>query len=111
LLRGKRATTHWGYTQLLPLVGAVHEDARIVFDGNLVTAGGVTSGIDFALAIIARLHGESMARSVQLSLEYDPAPPFAGGTPTTSPADIVQTMRSRFYDAAALRMETALTGR
>ena len=111
LLRGKRATTHWGYTQLLQLVGAVHEDARIVFDGNLVTAGGVTSGIDFALAIIARLHGESMARSVQLSLEYDPAPPFAGGTPTTSPADIVQTMRSRFYDAAALRMETALTGR
>ena len=111
LLRGKRATTHWGYTQLLQLVGAVHEDARIVFDGNLVTAGGVTSGIDFALAIIARLHGESMARSVQLSLEYDPAPPFAGGTPTTSPADIVQTMRSGFYDAAALRMETALTGR
>jgi len=111
LLRGKRATTHWGYTQLLPLVGAVHEDARIVFDGNLVTAGGVTSGIDFALAIIARLHGESMARSVQLSLEYDPAPPFAGGTPTTSPVDIVQTMRSRFYDGAASRMETALTGR
>ena len=111
LLRGKRATTHWGYTQLLPLVGAVHEDARIVFDGNLVTAGGVTSGIDFALAIIARLHGESMARSVQLSLEYDPAPPFAGGTPTTSPVDIVQTMRSRFYDGAESRMETALTGR
>ncbi len=108
LLQGKRATTHWGYTQLLHHVGAVHEDARTVFDGKVVTAGGVTSGIDFALAIIARLHGERVARSIQLSLEYDPAPPFAGGTPATSPSDIVSTMRAKFYDRAATRMEAAL---
>lgn len=110
LLQGKRATTHWGYTQLLPRVGAVHEDARTVFDGNIVTAGGVTSGIDFALTLIARIHGEAVARSIQLSLEYDPAPPFIGGTPGTSPSDIVQSVRTRFYDAAAARMEAALLG-
>ncbi|MDM7956763.1 DJ-1/PfpI family protein [Blastomonas sp.] len=108
LLKGKRATTHWGYTGLLPMVGAEHEDARTVFDGNLVTAGGVTSGIDFALAIIAHLHGEDVARSIQLSLEYDPAPPLVGGTPSTSPAHIVSLMRSRFYDARSAEMAAAL---
>lgn len=108
LLQGKRATTHWGYASLLPMVGAVHEDARTVLDGNVVTAGGVTSGIDFALTIIARLHGEDVARSIQLSLEYDPAPPFDGGTPTTSPAPIVETMRARFYDARSAEMAHAL---
>lgn len=108
LLQGKRATTHWGYTGLLPLVGAVHEEARTVFDGNTVTAGGVTSGIDFALTIIAHLHGEEVARSLQLNFEYDPAPPFAGGTPTTSPPHIVQAMQSRFYDDRAAEMQAAL---
>lgn len=108
LLQGKRATTHWGYTGLLPMVGAVHEDARTVFDGNLVTAGGVTSGIDFALAIIAHLHGEHVARSLQLNFEYDPAPPFKGGTPATSPAEIVDRMRKVLYDARAAEMAAAL---
>ncbi|PXW75210.1 cyclohexyl-isocyanide hydratase [Blastomonas natatoria] len=108
LLQGRRATTHWGYTGLLPMVGAVREDARTVFDGNVVTAGGVTSGIDFALTIIAELHGEDVARSLQLNFEYDPAPPFAGGTPATSPKPIVAMMRERFYDARAAEMEAAL---
>lgn len=108
LLQGKRATTHWGYTRQLPLVGATHEPARTVFDGNVVTAGGVTSGIDFALTVIAHLHGEDVARSIQLSLEYDPAPPFTGGTPATSPEPIVAMMRERFYDARAAEMEAAL---
>lgn len=108
LLRGRRATTHWGYAQLLPMVGAVHEAARTVFDGNVVTAGGVTSGIDFALRIIAELHGEDVARSLQLNFEYDPEPPFAGGTPATSPEPIVAMMRQRFYDARAAEMEAAL---
>lgn len=108
LLKAKLATTHWGYTSLLPLVGAVHEDARTVFDGNVVTAGGVTSGIDFALTIIAHLHGEDVARSLQLNFEYDPAPPFVGGTPATSPQHIVQAMQSRFYDDRAAEMEAAL---
>lgn len=108
LLQGKRATTHWGYTGQLPLVGAIYEPARTVFDGNVITAGGVTSGIDFALSVIAHLHGEDVARSIQLNFEYDPAPPFAGGTPGTSPEPIVTMMRERFYDARAAEMEAAL---
>ena len=108
LLNGKRATTHWGYTQLLPKFGATHERARIVRDGNLLTAGGVTSGIDFALELIAQASGETVARSIQLALEYDPMPPFDGGTPDSSPEPVVSSLRDRFYDAAAQKMETAI---
>jgi cyclohexyl-isocyanide hydratase len=108
LLQGKRATCHWAYTHLLPLYGATHEDARVVRDGNLVTAGGVTSGIDFALELIAMAKGEDVARSIQLALEYDPAPPFPGGTPKTTPAPLVAGLRERVYDAAAKDMEAAI---
>jgi cyclohexyl-isocyanide hydratase len=108
LLKDKRATCHWGYTHLLPLVGATHEAARVVRDGNVVTAGGVTSGIDFALELIAMISGEDAARSIQLALEYDPAPPFTGGTPETAPGPILANLRERVYDNAASQLETAL---
>ena len=108
LLQGKRATCHWAYTHLLPLVGATHEPARVVRDGNLVTAGGVTSGIDFALELIALISGEDIARTIQLALEYDPAPPFKGGTPNTAPEQILFNLRERIYDRAASQMEEAL---
>lgn len=81
VLKGRRATTHWGYTGLLPLVGATHEKARVVRDGNVITAGGVTSGIDFGFTILAELAGEEAAEAAQLGLEYDPAPPFNSGNP------------------------------
>ena len=109
LLEGKRATTHWAYAHLLPLVGAVHEDARVVEDGNTITAGGVTSGIDFALTLLAREAGQTVAEAVQLSLEYDPAPPFAGGTPKAAGPERTARLRTSFYDAAAARMAAALT--
>lgn len=108
LLQGKRATCHWAYTHLLPLVGATHEPARVVRDGNLVTAGGVTSGIDFALELIALISGEDVARTIQLALEYDPAPPFKGGTPDTAPEQILFNLRERIYDRAASQMEEGL---
>jgi cyclohexyl-isocyanide hydratase len=60
--RGRRATTHWDYVELLPLVGATHEKRRVVRDGNLITAGGVTSGIDFGLEVVADIAGEAVAR-------------------------------------------------
>ena len=109
LLKDKRATCHWGYTHLLPLVGATHEPSRVVRDGNLVTAGGVTSGIDFALELIAMISGEDVARSIQLALEYDPAPPFTGGTPDTAPEPILVSLRQRVYEKAASQMEDAIT--
>ena len=108
LLAGRRATTHWGYTHLLPLVGAEHQPGRVVEDGNLVTSGGVTSGLDFALTLIARLRGDAVAQAIQLAIEYDPAPPFPGGHPDRAPAAVTAGLRARVYDAAAARMEAAL---
>jgi cyclohexyl-isocyanide hydratase len=81
LLDGYRATTHWAYHELLPLVGAEPVAARVVEDGNRITGGGVTSGIDFGLTLLARLAGEEYARGWQLGTEYDPHPPFEAGTP------------------------------
>jgi cyclohexyl-isocyanide hydratase len=81
LLQGRRATTHWAYVDLLPLIGARYEKARVVRDGNIFTSGGVTSGIDFGFRIVADLAGEDVARAVQLGIEYDPAPPFDAGHP------------------------------
>ena len=102
LLQGRRATTHWAYTDLLPRTGAIVEKGRVVWDGNVVTAGGVTSGIDFALQIVAALAGDDVAQSIQLSIEYDPAPPFAAGHPDHAPVAIRQSVSAGF----AKRRET-----
>lgn len=110
-LDGKRATCHWAYTHLLPLVGAVHAPGRVVEDGQVITAGGVTSGIDFALTLIAREAGEDVASAIQLALEYDPAPPFAGGHPDSSGPALTATLKTRVYDDAACRMERAISSR
>lgn len=108
LLDGKRATTHWAYHHLLPLVGAEPVAARVVEDGSTITAGGVTSGIDFALTLAARQAGEDFARAIQLSLEYDPAPPFDAGHPSRADEQAVLTLEKRVYTAAAGGMEAAL---
>jgi cyclohexyl-isocyanide hydratase len=81
LLQGYRATSHWAYRDLLPLVGAEPVEARVVEDRNRITGGGVTSGIDFGLSLLARLAGEDYAQGWQLGTEYDPQPPFQSGTP------------------------------
>ena len=96
LLEGKKATTHWAYTSLLPMVGATHDPARSVEDGNIMTAGGVTSGIDFAFRLFAEIAGENAAKSVQLGLEYDPDPPFRAGHPSTAPDGIKAAVTDRY---------------
>lgn len=104
LLTGRRATTHWAYTDLLPLVGATHEKARVVRDGNVITAGGVTSGVDFGLSVAAEIAGETTARTIQLGIEYDPAPPFDAGDPDRAPPDITAALRERYQKGkSALR--------
>jgi cyclohexyl-isocyanide hydratase len=95
LLRGKRATCHWAALEHLPLLGAIPVKQRVVVDGNVVTGAGVASGIDFALALAGILEGETAAREIQLQIEYDPAPPFDSGSPSTAPADVVAALRSR----------------
>lgn len=99
LLKGRRATTHWAYTELLPLVGATHEKARIVQDGNLFTAGGVTAGVDFGLSIAAEIAGDTVARTIQLGIEYDPAPPFDSGHPDRAPEAIKTALVDRYQKA------------
>jgi cyclohexyl-isocyanide hydratase len=90
LLRGRRASCHWTAREFLPAFGALRDDARICVDGHLLTSGGVTSGIDMALQAVALMRDEDTARQIQLQIEYDPQPPFPGGTPETSPPNIVQ---------------------
>jgi len=96
LIKARRATTHWAYTDLLSLVGATHEKGRIVRDGNVITAGGVTSGIDFGLSIAAELAGNETAQAIQLGIEYDPAPPFDAGHPDRAPQAVRASLTGRY---------------
>ena len=114
LLRGRHATTHWAYTGLLPMVGATYQKARVVRDGNVFTGGGVTAGIDFALTVAAEVAGAEAAQRIQLSIEYDPAPPFAAGSPDTAPAPVREAMTGRFGTRLATfrgELQQAMAGR
>lgn len=107
LLRGKRATTHWAYTGLLPLVGAELAPGRVVVDGGTITGGGVTAGLDFGLTVAAEVAGAEVAQSIQLALEYDPAPPFEAGAPDKAPPRVRDAMDAR-YRQAVERMRRAI---
>jgi cyclohexyl-isocyanide hydratase len=106
LLRGRRATTHWLSLALLSQFGAIPTRERVVLDGNCITGGGVTAGIDFAFRVVAAVHGARVAQAIQLLLEYDPAPPFDAGSPATAPpelvAEIVETRRALQDERAAI---------
>ena len=100
ILRGLPATTHWTAMDELGRLGAVPVDERVVESGKIVTAAGVSSGIDMALVLAARLAGDEVACAIQLSIEYDPQPPFDAGSHTKAPTHIVEHQRStsRFAD-------------
>lgn len=93
LLRGYRATAHWAVTDLLPLMGAIKVDARVVQDRNRLTGAGVTSGLDFGLTLAAMLRGQEAAERAQLILEYEPDLPFHKGTPALAGEERVAQMR------------------
>jgi cyclohexyl-isocyanide hydratase len=105
LLQGKKATSHWVTLDLLPKFGATPVKERVVWDGNLITGGGVTAGIDFGLQIIAALRGKLYAESIQLQSEYDPRPPYDSGSPDTANALIKDSLRGLFE---RLRVEIEL---
>ncbi|RDJ20450.1 DJ-1/PfpI family protein [Bosea caraganae] len=98
LLSGYRATCHWLSLPQLALFGAEPVAERVVSDRNRVTGAGVTSGIDFGLSLAAQLFGEERARKVQLQMEYDPQPPFPGGSPASAPAELVATIQAEWTD-------------
>ncbi len=95
LLDGRRATSHWLALEELRRLGAEPVEERVVFDGKLVTAAGVSAGIDMALTLAARIAGETVAQAIQLGIEYDPQPPFDAGSPHKAPAEVVELLRSR----------------
>ncbi|MCX8476428.1 MAG: DJ-1/PfpI family protein [Sphingomonas sp.] len=105
LLTGYRAACHWASRHQLAWFGAEPMAERVVFDRNRVTGGGVTAGIDFALALTARICGEAHARFVQLSLEYDPAPPFDSGAPEHADAETLARYRAMIDKFAPGREE------
>jgi transcriptional regulator GlxA family with amidase domain len=93
VLSGRRATTHWGFRENLSAMGVDVVTDRVVFDGKFVTGAGVSAGIDMALALTARVHGDEVAKAIQLAIEYDPQPPFDAGSPEKAEAS---TMRLAF---------------
>jgi cyclohexyl-isocyanide hydratase len=95
LLEGYAATTHWAFVDLLPRFGARPAPGRVVVDRNRITAGGVTSGLDFGLRLAAELAGERRAQAIQLGIEYDPAPPFHSGHPSVADPEIVAELRAQ----------------
>jgi transcriptional regulator GlxA family with amidase domain len=99
LLDRRRAACHWAFKSLLAAFGAIPDAGRVVRDGNLITGGGVTAGIDFALSLIAELRGTEAAQSAQLLLEYAPQPPFAAGVPETAPQPVMEAVNARLSNA------------
>ena len=107
LLKGARATTHWTALHLLKYFGAIPVDERVVMHGKLVTAAGVTSGLDGALRVAGLLRGERIAQIIQLGIQYAPEPPFQSGTPGTAPVDVLQVARAVSQKITDARLATA----
>ena len=103
LLQGKRATSHWAWRDMLSLFGAIPDPGRVITDGNVITGGGVTAGIDFALSVVAELTDPETAQAIQLQIEYAPLPPFNAGRPETAPPAILARVRERNETFAASR--------
>lgn len=104
LLDGYRATCHWSSIDQLELLGAVPVAERVVKDRDRITGAGVTSGIDFALTVVAELLGDDVAEEIQLQMEYDPEPPFSCGSPRSAPEALVASTREKIAPFIARRM-------
>ena len=106
-LAGKRAACHWAWGDLLAPFGAIVSEARVERDGNVITGGGVTAGIDFGFVLLAELAGEAFAQSIQLGLEYAPDPPFHSGRPELAPPEVLDAVRARLAPISTGRMAAA----
>jgi cyclohexyl-isocyanide hydratase len=115
LLVGKRAACHWAWREALAVFNVTPDPSRVVRDGNVITGGGVTAGIDMALTVMAEIAGPDFAETVQLAIEYAPAPPFDSGCPDRARPEIVAAARGRLdsvrgeRDAAVSRAAALLT--
>lgn len=106
-LTGKRAACHWAWRDLLEPFGVIVDTGRVCRDGNIITGGGVTAGIDFAFTVLAELAGDDYAQVVQLGLEYAPAPPFNAGRPELAPPQVLEAYNRRVGPTVASRRAAA----
>ncbi len=111
LLRGYRATTHWIVHDLLADLGAIPVTERVVIDRNRITGAGVTAGLDFGLAMAAKLRGDDYARMLQLIVEYDPQPPFDAGSEAKAGEKIDRRVRAVFASQVASAKKNAYLAR
>lgn len=116
VLTGRQVTTHWAARTLMPYYGAVVADARVVVDGNIVSAAGVTAGLDAALVLVSLLRGEAAAQEIQLAIEYAPNPVFHSGAPESAPVEVLHSFLRKYdpvgraREQEALRHATSTTG-
>jgi cyclohexyl-isocyanide hydratase len=109
LLKGKRAATHWMSRDMLAAFGAMPVAERVVIDGNIITGGGVTAGIDFALTVAVEAFGPELAKTIQLGMEYDPHPPFDAGSPERADPALVAKTRAAAAKRQAERQAAVTT--
>ena len=108
ILKGRQVTTHWSARHLMSYYGAELADARVVVDGNIISAAGVTAGLDGALVLVSLLRGDAAAQEVQLAIEYAPNPVFQSGTPENAPAEVLQSFRRKYEPIGAARQAEAI---
>jgi cyclohexyl-isocyanide hydratase len=106
-LAGRRAACHWAWRELLEPFGAIVDTRRVARDGNIITGGGVTAGLDFAFTVLAEIAGEDFAMTVQLGLEYAPDPPFDSGRPESAPPQVLAAYNRRLGPLVASRRAAA----
>jgi cyclohexyl-isocyanide hydratase len=108
VLTARQVTTHWAARHLMPYYDAVLVDARVVADGDLISAAGVTAGLDAALVVVSLLRGEAAAQEIQLAIEYAPNPVFHSGTPDSAPAEVLQSFQRKYHSIGVSREEEAI---
>ena len=104
VLAGRQVTTHWAARRLMAYYGAVLAEARVVVDGNIVSAAGVTAGLDAALVLVSLSRGDAAAQEIQLAIEYAPNPVFHSGTPESAPAEVLHSFQKK-YEAIGIARE------
>jgi cyclohexyl-isocyanide hydratase len=108
VLAGRQVTSHWSARHLMPHYGAVLVEARVVVDGNIVSAAGVTAGLDAALVLVSLLRGDAAAQEIQLAIEYAPNPVFHSGTPETAPPEVLESFQRKYKSIGSAREAEAI---
>lgn len=108
VLTERHVTTHWSARHLMPYYGAVLADARVAVDGNIISAAGVTAGLDAALVVVSLLRGTAAAQEIQLAIEYAPNSVFTSGTPESAPAEVLASFLRKYEPIGTARETEAI---